>query len=128
MKLLFMKPSDVRYGGKSFQLCKGKIEGDASVEAAAKREAKEELGLVMDNVNSFDYLFSANAYHASGRVQMIHLFIAEVIDPFNLQEFHYETGEVKWFTIEESLYLTRKCHRPIIYNAIEILKKRYDIK
>ena len=120
IKLLFMKPSDARYGGSHFQLCKGKMDVDGeSLEEVARREAEEELGLVSDNILSFYFLLSDVAHHASGRKTLIHLFAAKVMDPAKLVPFGYETGEVVWYKVSEAVANIRNCHRPFIFNAVE---------
>jgi len=120
LKLLFMKPSDPKYGGSMFQLCKGKIDHkDEPLEETAKREAEEELGLTVNNISNFRFLFSEVAHHASGRKTLIHLFTARVLDPDNLVPFHYETGEIVWYEADKAVDNIRKCHRPLVSMAIE---------
>jgi len=53
--MLFMKPSDSKYGGNLFQIAKGKLEKDESFEQAAIREAGEELGFTKLNMANSIY-------------------------------------------------------------------------
>jgi len=53
---LCMRPSNSKYGGSSYQFCKGRIEDGETSEIAALREASEELGLCPENVNSIYYV------------------------------------------------------------------------
>lgn len=111
IQMMFMKPSDTEFGGDSFQLAKGKVEDeDATKEAAAIREAKEELGLFVGNVISTDELGTF-----MGRTTV---YIAKVRDKDMFGEPSYETSEVAWMTPEQFESSGRELHRPVIRAAV----------
>jgi 8-oxo-dGTP pyrophosphatase MutT (NUDIX family) len=54
--MMFMKPSNVEYGGDRFQIAKGRIEDGEDTKTAALREAREELGMFLSNIVSTEEL------------------------------------------------------------------------
>ena len=112
--MLFMKPSDTKYGGNGFQIAKGKYEeGETAVEAAY-REAGEELGLFGPNVDE-----STELGTFMGRTT---IFIAKIKDKGMFGDPHFETAEVKWMTPEEFQREGRDLHRPVVKSAVRKIK------
>ena len=109
--MLFMKPSDKKYGGDSFQIAKGKVEDHESDKEAALREGFEELGLLQENITE---IIDAGSY--LGRTA---IFLARIKDKDNFGEYHFETAETKWLTIEEFASIGRNIHIPIVKQIIK---------
>lgn len=113
----FMKPSDPKFGGPDWQIAKGRVEGDDDNLATALREGAEELGLKESNITSITEL---GVY--LGRTC---IFICEVKDASDFDPFHYETGAVVWFTLNEFIRSNgRELHLPIIQDADRYIKSQ----
>ena len=115
-KMLFMKPSDAKYGGAQFQIAKGKIEDDESDEDGSFREAQEELGLFEPNTRN-----RVNLGVFLGRTTF---FVAEVIDKDKFGDTTFETGATKWMTPEEFQKEGRALHRSVVKAAVRSIEKR----
>jgi len=109
IKMLFMKPSDPKFGGKDFQIAKGKQEDGESDEEAAFREAGEELGLFKGNV--------VDKHDLGNFLGRTRIYVAEIEDPNMFGDPDFETGEVKWMTPEQFNATGRDLHRPIVKAA-----------
>jgi 8-oxo-dGTP pyrophosphatase MutT (NUDIX family) len=109
IKMLFMKPSDSKFGGKCFQIAKGKQEEGESDKETAFREAGEELGLFCGNV--------VDKHDLGNFLGRTRIYIAEIEDPDMFGDPDFETGEVKWMTPEEFNSTGRDLHRPIVKAA-----------
>ena len=114
IQMLFMKPSDAKYGGDVFQLAKGKFEEGETAEEAGLREANEELGLFKGNIVQLTELGEF-----MGRTTV---FIAKIKDKDMFGEPHFETEETKWLTAKEFQKIGRDLHKPIIKAAIRKIK------
>lgn len=115
IEMLFMKPSDPKFGGSDFQIAKGKKEDGESDEDAAFREASEELGLFKGNI-----IDKHDLGNFLGRTR---IYIAEIKDKDMFGDPHFETGEVKWMTPEEFDKEGRTLHRPIVKAATRWINK-----
>jgi len=113
IQMLFMKPSDTKYGGDSYQVAKGKVEDGESDRAAAFREANEELGLITGNILRVEDLGVF-----LGRTT---IFIAKIVDPEKFREPHYETDSVSWMTLEQFQAEGRELHRPMVNEAVKAI-------
>lgn len=113
VQMFFMKPSFFMFGGDSFQLAKGKIEDDETTEEAAYREAGEELGLLETNIISSHLLGVV-----LGRTTV---YISKIKDPNAFDAPHFETSEVKWFTVEEFEAEGRELHIPVVQDAYNLI-------
>lgn len=116
IEMLFMKPSDAKYGGAQFQIAKGKIEDDESDEDGAFREAQEELGLFEPNTRN-----RINLGTFLGRTAF---FVAEVIDKDKFGDTTFETAATKWMTPEEFQKEGRALHRSVVKAAVRSIEKR----
>ena len=117
VKMMFMQPSDGKYGGSDFQIAKGKIDEGESIEEGAFREAEEELGLFLPNTKN-----RKNLGTFLGRMTV---YIVEVIDP-SADKFGdpvKETAAVKWMTPEEFQAEGRDLHKPIIKAALRSIER-----
>ena len=115
VEMLFMKPSDPKFGGSDFQIAKGKKEDGESDEEAAFREASEELGLFKGNI-----IDKHDLGNFLGRTR---IYIAEIKDKDMFGDPHFETGEVKWMTPKEFDKEGRTLHRPIVKAAARWINK-----
>ena len=104
--MLFMKPSDPKYGGEQFQIAKGKREDDETDESAALREGFEELGLLNENITEL-----INTGTHLGRTT---IFLARIKNKENFTNYHFETAETKWLTYREFKAVGRNIHLPVI--------------
>ena len=117
-KMMFMKPSDKRYGGPEFQLAKGRIKPGENPLEATLREANEELGLRESNIK---WIRKAGVF-----LNTHHVYIAEV-NTRNDKEFDkpmYETGATKWMTLDEFIATGRKLHIPIVKKCLKAFHER----
>jgi len=118
IQMMFMKPANSKYGGKSYQISKGKVEEGEKIEEAAKREAKEELGLFSGNVLDFTSLGEW-----LGRTTF---YIAHIKDKTMFGDPHFETGSTTWLTLEAFLKDGRDLHKPVVKAAHRKMKKKLD--
>ena len=119
IKMMFMRPSDASYGGDVFQIAKGKHENGEGAEEAGLREAKEELGLFIGNVE---------AVHAMGKfLGRTDMFVAKIKDPDMFGDPCYETAETKWMTLEEFLSEGRDLHKPVVKAAVRLIEEKEDL-
>ena len=110
-----MKPSNPKFGGKDFQIAKGKQEQGESDKETAFREAGEELGLFSGNI-----VHKHDLGNFLGRTRV---YLAEIKDPDMFGDPDDETGAVKWMTPEEFHTNGRGLHKPIVKAA-----KRWIVK
>ena len=118
IKMMFMKPSDKKYGGENFQIAKGKIEKGETPLEGAFREAKEELGLFGPNVEHTNPL---------GRYGKIHIFLAKIKDPTMFGDTTHETGAVIWWSPEEFQSQGRNWQKPIVKAAVRKIEKLENV-
>ena len=117
VEMMFMKPSDPKFGGPDWQIAKGGVdEGETSQEAAI-REAKEELGLFIGNIVD-DKVEKLMAW--SG----IEFFCCEVESKYMFGEPHYETGAVTWMTSDEFKQTGRLFQQPVVEHLANKLANR----
>lgn len=109
--MLFMRPSDEKYGGDTFQIAKGKVEDNESDREAALREGFEELGLLSENIEE---LIDVGSY--LGRTS---IYLARIKNKDNFGEYHFETKETKWLSFSEFEKIGRNIHVPIVRQIIK---------
>lgn len=110
---MFMKPSDPKFGGDKFQIAKGKIDAGENAEFAGKREACEELGLKLDNLETSEYLGTFLGY--------TELYYGRIMDKDDFNPFHYETGETMWMDVNIFAKVGRGLHIPIIKHFASVV-------
>lgn len=115
VKMLFMRPSDARYGGNQFQIAKGKVEPDEHFSDAAFREAFEELGLIPENIIHQQYFGVV--------LGKTHLYLAEVRDANNFADTTFETAETKWLTLQEFEDCGRSLHKEIVRSVYKTIRQ-----
>lgn len=119
IKMMFMLPSDPKYGTNFFQIAKGKQEKDETLEEAALREAGEEIGLFEGNIKE---LYDLGTF--MGRTS---IYIAKIKDKKLFGDPSFETAEVKWMTAEEFDEIGRKLHKPIVKAAHRLIQDKEDL-
>lgn len=119
IKILFMRPSDAKYGGDVFQMAKGKHEEGETAKETALREGYEELGLYKGNIN---HLHELGVF--LGRTTV---FVAEIDDPEMFGDPHFETEETKWMTPDEFQAEGRDLHKPVVKAAVRYIEKKEDL-
>lgn len=107
IEMLFMIPSDQRYGGSDPQMAKGRIEDDEEPEETALREGKEELGLISGNVDGHLEYFGVHL----GRT---HVYACEVKSKDRFGIYSGETEDVRWMTEDDFRKNGRDIHRDIV--------------
>ena len=122
IKMLFMKPSNPKFGGHNFQICKGIIDPGYTSEQTAIKECIEELGVTENNLANLQYLFYDILNYQDGRSSVIYVYTAEVIDLNKLVPFHYETGSIRWMDIKEVNEHLRFIQRSLVYKAYNRIK------
>lgn len=116
-KMMFMKPSDAKYGGDYFQIAKGKVDEGENPLQAGVREANEELGLRESNIK---WLEKGGLF-----LETHHIYIAEVssMDDNKFDKPHFETGAVSWMTEAEFISDGRYLHIPIVKKCVTKFKQ-----
>jgi 8-oxo-dGTP pyrophosphatase MutT (NUDIX family) len=115
IQMMFMRPSDKKYGGPSFQIAKGKMEEGEDSETAALREANEELGLFKGNIKNL-----RKVGEFMGRTTV---FIALIDDPTMFGDPMHETEEVTWMTLDQFKETGRELHKPVVKSAYRMMEK-----
>ena len=119
IKILFMRPSDAKFGGDVFQIAKGKYEDGETGEEAGLREANEELGLFEGNIEGL---------HELGKfLGRTDVFVAKIKDPALFGDPCNETAETKWMTPEEFQEVGRDLHKPVVKAAVRHIEEKEDL-
>lgn len=97
--ILFLKRNNTRWASGSFSFISGFIDGNESIIDAAKREVKEETGIIIKNkdLNIFHVM-----HRKSGDAEFIDFFISAknwVGNPKNLEP--NKCSEIKWFPMRK---------------------------
>ena len=116
IKILFMRPSNPKYGGDVFQMAKGKHEEGETPLEAGLREAGEELGLFSGNIEKTHSLGNF-----LGRTTV---YVVKIKDPEMFGDPHFETEETKWMTPEEFQAEGRDLHKPVVKAAVRWISKQ----
>lgn len=114
IEMLFMKPSNPKYGGDQYQIAKGKQEQGEDSEETAFREAGEELGLFDGNI-----IEKTKLGKFLGRTTV---YLAHIKDKSMFGDPCFETGSVKWLTPEQFQEEGRDLHKPVVKAALRKLQ------
>lgn len=120
IKMMFMKPSDPKFGTDYFQISKGHVEENESNETAALREGNEELGLFQGNI--------AEMHNVGTFMGRTALYLAKIKDMAMFGDPCNETGEVAWLTPEEFYAVGRDLHKPVVMAAVRMIKEKENIR
>ena len=120
IEMMFMKPSDPKFGGDEFQIAKGRYEHGETAYDAALREASEELGLFTGNIIETHDLGTF-----MGRTS---IFLTKVKDRDMFGDPCFETGAVAWLTPEEFDAVGRDLHKPVIKAAVRLIKQKENLE
>ncbi len=120
IQMMFMKPSDPKFGGKEFQIAKGRYEDGETAYGAALREAGEELGLWCGNIVETHDLGTF-----MGRTT---IYLTKIRDRGMFGDPCFETGEVAWLTPEEFEAIGRDLHKPVIKAAVRLIKEKEGLE
>ena len=118
LMMLFMKPSEKKYGGEEFQIAKGKVEDGEEDEEAAFREAREELGLFRPNCAEITCLGTF-----LGRTEIYHCRVEDPSDSMFGKPCS-ETEETAWMTPDEFYATGRSLHKTIIKAAVRSIERK----
>lgn len=122
--MLFMIPSDPKYGGDKPQIAKGAVEEhETDFKEAAIREAEEELGLIKSN--TFDVFKTyAHIQPTKTGVSEFYVFACKILTKENFIDPHFETKETVWlneYQIKENI---RRDQQFLVYNSIRKIKQK----
>jgi len=120
IQMLFMKPSDAKFGGNKYQVAKGKREEGESDMDAAVREGGEELGFT--RLNSSGKVTSLGNF--LGRT---FVYIVKVKSKNLFTGTDFETGSTKWMTEADFLTNGRDLHKHVVKSAQRLIVKLEDI-
>lgn len=120
--MMFMRPSDKKYGGSKFQIAKGHIDKGENPLQAAVRECNEELGLVETNIL---WMEKCGQYFGNHH---IYVALLGTNSPSAFIDFTKETGATTWLNEKDFLDIGRNKHKPVISECVVhfnyCLKKR----
>ena len=119
--VLLIKSSNPAFGGTAWQLPKGQIDPGETPDQAGYREAKEEAGLMDSDVLK---VIDLGTFTLKGMMETygIHFQAVETHKPKVSCTYHFETGETKWFTVEDAEKLVRKDQKQVLDKLISVLK------
>jgi 8-oxo-dGTP pyrophosphatase MutT (NUDIX family) len=117
IEMMFMKPSDPKFGGDTYQIAKGKCEEGETIEETGIREAGEELGL-------FKYNIDGDTHNLGTFLGRTTIFVCKVKDKEMFGDPCFETGSTIWWTPEQFEEKGRPLHRPIIKAAVRWINKK----
>lgn len=118
IKMLFMKPSDPKFGGSEFQIAKGKHEEGEDALEAGLREAGEELGLFKGNI--------VESYDLGTFMGRTSVYVVKVKDKELFGDPCFETSETRWMTPEEFACEGRDLHKPVVKAAVRLIKETIE--
>lgn len=120
IRMMFMKPSDAKFGGDVFQIAKGKTEQGETPLEAGLREGFEELGLFAGNISE--------TYDLGTFLGRTSIHVLKVQDKTLFGDPCDETEEVAWLTPDEFDAVGRDLHKPVIKAAVRMIKKNEGLK
>ena len=118
--MMFMTPSDPKYGGPRPQIAKGGIDAGENAQEAAIREGEEELGLNRSNIVTVHAVPPVSVTRLEASYSMA-IFAVQVKDQESFGTPHFETGGVHWLTLEQFAQRGRKNQQPLVASAAKII-------
>lgn len=118
VRMMFMMPSEEKYGGMVFQIAKGRVDEGENPFQAAVREAEEELGLRSANIK---WIKKCGIF-----LNTHHIYVAELdtMDDSDFDEPCFETSQTAWLTPTEFFRNGRRLHFPIVDNCINVFNQK----
>lgn len=111
--ILLIKSSNPMFGGTAWQLPKGQVDPGETPEQAGFREAKEEAGLLEADVLNKMVLGNFKL-RGQGKGNFSKFLAIETHTAKVTGTYHFETGETRWFTVEDAAKLIRHDQKPIL--------------
>lgn len=111
LQMLFMTPSDSKYGGFDPQVGKGKIEDNEQPLQAALREGEEELGLIKNNI--------AHIYTLGVYLHRTYIYLIRVKNKADFRQPTFETKRTDWMTGDEFETCGRPLHKSVVRAAVK---------
>jgi 8-oxo-dGTP pyrophosphatase MutT (NUDIX family) len=116
IKMMFMKPSEAKYGGDVYQIAKGKQEDDETPLEAGLREANEELGLFEGNIEE--------TYDLGTFLGRTSIYITKIKEKDMFGDPCEETENVAWLTLDEFEEIGRDLHKPVVKAAVRLIEQK----
>lgn len=122
IKMLFMIPSDARYGGPRPQIAKGGLEEGEDHFESAIREAEEELGL--KRINIIQETIMSRSFHVTGLKNPYNMYVTcfRVSSHHDFDAPHFETKATVWLTLDEFTRKGRAIHLDIVRHFCESIR------
>ena len=122
IQIMFMKPSDAKFGGEEYQMAKGKREDGETAEETGMREAREEIGLFSGNIE--------HTHHLGKFLGRTDVFVVKIKDPnmFGDPSTPEEVKSIKWLTPEEFQKKGRGLHKSVVSAAVRWIKQKEGLK
>lgn len=116
--MMFMMPSEEKYGGMVFQIAKGRVDEGENPFQAAVREAEEELGM---RSSSIKWIKKVGLF-----LNTHHIYVAELesMDAADFDKPCFETSQTAWLTEDEFFKDGRRLHFPIVDKCIKTFNQR----
>lgn len=125
MKMMFMIPSDPKYGGPNPQIAKGGVDPGENTRSAAIREGFEELGLLPKNILQVTKIVTVSLTGLDESYPMT-IYAARVKNKNNFVTPHFETGRTMWLTNDEFQATGRNIHKQIVKSTFDKLNITQD--
>lgn len=117
VEIMFMTPSDPKYGTDLPQIAKGKCEDGETDEEAGLREGNEELGLFKGNI-------SGDVHNLGTFLGRTTIFVFEIEDKGMFGDTCDETKETTWMTPDQFEDGGRDLHKPVVKAAVRYIVKK----
>jgi len=121
LHMLFMIPSNPKFGGPMPQIAKGKVDPGENYEQTMIREIEEELGLVRDKFQDF-YMVWDNSRSGDYFTDII-VYAIKIDKDVKLNKPCYETEKVIWMR-EDKIKNFRKEQMSLLSEVIKEIKNR----
>ena len=123
LHMLFVKSSNAIYSGAAWQIAKGHVDGKEGFLSAAIREAKEETGLRMENLDA-GTVQQVWAGQLTGDIETYDfaVYAGLVHDPKNFEATDYEIAGTRWMTAEEF----NQEGKPNQQNIVSVCAKKFN--
>lgn len=116
IEMMFMIPSDTKYGGPDPQIAKGRIDPGETAEQAAIREAREELGLYAGQIDG-------DVHEVGVFMGRTTIFTCKVPYDAMFALTDAETADTRWMTLSDFMLGGRELHRPVIQHCYKLIEK-----